>query len=165
MRTVLEDQYPSICIGNHGSRLMKKQSSTSINPPLLSTSKITPISLSLFRSRVWKDASNDGALRSTRCVALGSRPLLYQIFAIKRSERPKPHSRLLVTRGLHTLDFDTLATLAPGSKLQPRLSVLGRKPQASTRRRPTMLLEIRTAQQSTGEGDRQLRHWAGAATF
>lgn len=102
---------------------------------------------------------------ATRCVALGSRPLLYQIFAIKRSERPKPHSRLLVTHGLHTLDFDTLARLAPGSKLQPRLSVLGRKPQASTRRRPTMLLEIRTAQQSTGEGDRQLRHWAGAATF
>lgn len=108
---------------------MKKQSSTSMSPPLLRTSKITPISLSLFRSRVWKDASNDGALRTTRCVALGSRPLLYQIFAIKRSERPKPHRRLLVTRGLHTLDFDTLARLAPG-KLQPRLMCPG--PEASS---------------------------------
>ena len=53
------------------------------------------------------------------CVALGSCPLLYQIFAIKRSERPCPHSRLSVTRGLHISSYDTLTTLAFG-KLQPR---------------------------------------------
>ena len=144
IRTVLEDQYPSICIGNYGSRLMKKQSSTSINPPLLRNSKITPISLSSLRSRVWKDASNDGALRyALRCARISPvalPDLCNQAFGASETPQPAPGD----TRAAH-FDFDTLARLAP-SKLQPRLSVLGRKPQASTRRRPTTLLGFCAAQ-------------------
>lgn len=65
--------------------------------------------------------TNNGPLRSILyCAALGSRPLLYQIFTIKRSERPCPHSRPSVTRGLHILKFGTLTILASG-KLSPGL--------------------------------------------
>jgi hypothetical protein len=74
-----------------------------MRPLLLLTSKITPISLSLLRTCVWEETLAMTAPSAQRCVALGSRPLLYQIFAIKRSECPKPHRRLPVTRGLHTL--------------------------------------------------------------
>jgi hypothetical protein len=63
--------------------------------------------------------TNYGALRTTLRCARISPVALPDLCNYKRSERPSPHSRLPVTRGLHVLVFDTPSTLASG-KLQPR---------------------------------------------
>lgn len=54
--------------------------------------------------------TNYGALRTTLRCARISPVTLPDLCNYKRSERPSPHSRLSVTRGLHILVFDTLTT-------------------------------------------------------
>ena len=122
--TVLQDQLRSNCIENH-------------QDPSKSKLHLVAESVRCFQRRVHPSLchpsaladTNYGALRSTLRCARISPVTLPDLCNYKRSERPCPHSRLSVTRGLHILNFDTLTTLASG-KLSPGLIYPG--PEASS---------------------------------